>query len=164
MIALTWNGLLMFMLIGFVVGGIVMRRAQASVLLVATYIALAVTKEIGLSLFRFVRQSGFGTNTSQFMIMAIVFIILTFLLFVEGEYIASAASPEGTTGSVYGGIFGALAGCIVITTLAHFMGADDRAILLRRSSIADLLYPLRVWLLIPFPLYLCLMSLLKRFK
>jgi len=167
MITPTWDLLLSFTLFVFIVFGIVVRKYKISTLLVALYIALAVSSEIGLELFRLIRKLGWGSdNTDLFTVKFFIFAFLGFLLFIEGEHITSAGD-DGSSGlvqSVIGGLYGLLAGGIVITSIIHFMSAGDQVALIAKSPIAKTLDGLRIWFLVPFPFILAFSSLIKRFK
>jgi len=166
MLAPTWDSLVLLALIGFATLGIVLRYSKVTPLLIGIYISLAVTNEVGLELFRLLRRLEItGFDTTLFVVRLLLFVLLTFLLFLEGESIAPG--PEnggGMTGSIKGGIFGAIAGALVITSIVGFMGAAERTDLLNKSSLANTMNNLRLWLLIPFPLMLAAGSLIRRFR
>ena len=166
MITPTWNTLLLGMLVGLTIFGFVARKAKTATLLIALYIALTIANEIGLELYRFIKKAEFGNlDTSLFMVKLVMFAFLGFLLFIEGEHIASGeGSGSGMAQTIWGTFYGFLAGGIVVTTMIYFMSATDASNLLAKSVVARTLEPFRVWFLIPFPFLLAISSLIKRFK
>ena len=166
MITPTWDTLLLFSLIAFVVFGFVVRRAKIGWLLVSLYVALCVSNGIGLELFRFIKKAELaGFDASLFMVKFIIFAFISFMLFIDNHYISP--DDEGGSGfaqSFTGALYGLLAGGIIITSVIGFMGSKDHASLLAKSFLARTLDPWHVFFLIPFPFMLAISSLLKRFK
>lgn len=165
MLTPTWDTLFWFAIFGFGVLGFVLRHSKIVPLMIGMYISLAVTNEIGLELYRFLLKSEVGgVEASLFAVRIVIFVVLTFLLFIEGDAISPATESAGMMGSIKGGIWGLVAGMIFVSTLVDFMGAADQKSMLVKSSIAATLDPWRVWLLLPFPVVLAVSSLLKRFR
>ena len=164
MLTPTWDTLLAFALFSFVVLGLVIRKYKTGVLIIAQLVGLTVANEIGLELFRFIRRLNFEGGTSLFMVKVIVFAFIAFLLFIEGEYLTGSEDGGGVAQSIGGAVFGMLAGGIFIASVVTFMSAADQGTILAKSSIARSIYSWKLFFIVPFPLYLAISSLIKRFR
>ncbi len=158
--------MLIFVIVVFCLVGFVMRKSKIFPLLIGIYIALAVTNEVGLEMYRFLNKSEVGGITwSQFIVKTAIFCFIAFLLFIEGRHISPADDGDNPLmESIQGAVWGAVAGAILFVVVIGYMGAADQATILNKARVVNLLTSKRMWLIIPFPITLAFSSLLKRFK
>lgn len=165
---LTWDILLSLMIVGFCVFGFVLRKYKAGVLIIALLVSYTVTEAFSLSLFRQLQKLEIVDGQDElFLVKLFMFVGFSFLIFLEGEYLGYVDEQQnggGWLGSVMGAFFGLLAGGITLISIYWFMSHGDKTMIVDRSGVMSALHDKEFFFFLPFPVFLAVSSLVKRFR
>ena len=149
----TWDLIVTFVFIILIIYGLALGRERVLVLLASSYIGLVVATIWGNSMFDVLSGSSatssgitITTNASLFAVKSIIFVVLTLLLVVKGDFFKKASTAhDGIFSLVISSLYAIGSAGLILTSLASFLPDTQRTDILTDSTLAASLINFQVW-------------------
>jgi len=149
----TWDLIVSLIFIVLIVYGLALGRQRILVLIVCSYIGLIIATIWGGAVYSFFTGGTnvgdnfmLRTNASLFTVKSILFIAVTLLLVVKGEFLKTAsAAHQGIFSLLISGVYSFLSAGLILTAISSFLPDAQRTTILAQSTLASLIIKYQTW-------------------
>ncbi len=148
----TWDLFITLFFIVSVSYGLLLGKGKASVILLSTYVGLAVASETGDIFFEILKKMGSisdsFSSSSVFTAKLVVFVAIIVLLTLKLEPFDIAGAERGLMATFLTGLYGFLSGGLILSSIGYFMSEAERASIFNQSDLAGKIMDFRFWWLV----------------
>ncbi len=161
---LTWDSILLVMLVGGMGLGFLLRKAKIFTYIIAIYLAYIFSNELGLWITRGIRAF-LNFDVNIFYLKFVLYILLSGTLMTE-EYILSNQIniPVGVKTNFEGAFYGFLFSSLFISNIFTLMDGNISEEIQRKSIMASYIIVNRIFIVVIPILIISISSLFRRFK
>lgn len=161
---LTWDSLLMMMLLGGVGLGFLLRKAKIITYILSIYLSFILANELGLWITRGIRAF-LNTDVSLFYLKFALFVFTLVLLATEEHFLSNQIDiPMGIKANFEGALYGFLMGGLFLSQIFELMDGAAIMEIQTKSIIAAYIIANRIFLVIIPIVVIAISSILRRFK
>ena len=161
---LTWDNIILGLLLLGTLVGFLLRKAEMVVIIVSLALAHFFTEAVGDGLASLLR-SMFGQYIPLYYVKIPLFIFSLIILVTEQHLLNNALEfPMGFKNNIEGAIWGVTSSGIFLTSIFMFLEYEQRTTLFSKSYIANVLNANRVFFVIIPIILIMVSSITRRFK
>lgn len=167
MVTLSWDLFITLFFIIAVVYGFILQKDKLTVLLISTYVALAVASAWGEGLYRILTSNtkllgSWASNASLFTVEVGIFILLILLITLRGGLTTESETREGAFSPFLMAFLGFLTAGLILSSIFSFMPETAREGLIVSSRLALFVWKYHLWFIVLPPLVLVVVGSIKK--
>lgn len=161
---LTWDSVLMVILVGGMGLGFLLRKAKIISYIISVYLGFILAQELGLWVTRGLRAF-LNFDVNLFYLKFLLFILVVAALATEEYFLSNKIDiPMGIKANFEGALYGLLLSGLFISQVFELMDGATLLEIQFKSILAGYLIANRVFLVIIPITLICISSVLRRFK
>ncbi|MEI6222798.1 MAG: hypothetical protein WCP97_08605 [bacterium] len=161
---LTWDSLLLVIMLGGALLGFLLRKAKIITYIISCFIAFVFANELGVGITRALR-SFTNADIKLFYLKFVLFMFVLLALMTEEKFMSNGVSvPMGIFPNLEGALYGWVFSVLFVSNIFQLM--DDVTVmeLQGKSILAGFIAVNRLWIVMIPILAICIASIMRRFK
>jgi len=165
-ISLSWDAFITLFFIVATVYGFVLQKDKLTVVLISSYVALAVANVWSENVFKWLQDRGgtlgsWATNTSLFTVAAGLFIVFVIVVSARGG-ISADEEKSGVYGPFIMAVLGFLTAGLILSSVISFMPDVSKDNLIASSRMAAFVWKYHIGFIVLPPILLAASSMFKK--